>query len=274
MKEYRERTGIHWRHFFGELKAGGIGPRPPPVMFMWPTEKIGDVHAVLSPHGYWTCTGGPRKCHDTSAPLSLELEVVANIPKALLIKDFISDFEAEALIGMAETRLGVSHVGGKEQGSLTSRTRTSTNAWLARHTSPLTETIYRRTADVLNIHESLLHHSGLAEDIQVVHYAKDQKYESHHDWGISATEVSRLLTLLIYLTDQPSVDAGGETSFAKGVGRDGNAFKVRPKKGSAILFYNLLEDGNGDDLALHAALPVTQGEKYAANIWVWDPARA
>jgi len=25
-------------------------------------------------------------------------------------------------------------------------------------------------------------------------------------------------------------------------------FKVEPKKGSAVLFYNLLEDGNGDDL--------------------------
>ena len=36
----------------------------------------------------------------------------------------------------------------------------------------------------------------------------------------------------------------------------GAGIKVSPKKGSAVLFYNLLEDGNGDDLALHAALPV------------------
>ena len=45
-------------------------------------------------------------------------------------------------------------------------------------------------------------------------------------------------------------------------------FKVHPGKGSAVLFYNLLEDGNGDDLALHAALPVKQGEKWLANFWV------
>jgi len=31
-------------------------------------------------------------------------------------------------------------------------------------------------------------------------------------------------------------------------GADGLGFKVEPKKGSAVLFYNLLEDGNGDDL--------------------------
>ena len=48
-------------------------------------------------------------------------------------------------------------------------------------------------------------------------------------------------------------------------------FKVQPGKGSAVLFYNLLEDGNGDDLALHAALPVNEGEKWLANFWVWDP---
>ena len=107
----------------------------------------------------------------------------------------------------------------------------------------------------------------------MVHYSLDQKYESHHDWGLGATEVSRVLTLLVYLTDQPSIDAGGETSFPKAVGRDGNGYKVRPKKGSAVLFYNLLEDGNGDDFALHSALPVHKGEKYAANIWVWDPKR-
>jgi prolyl 4-hydroxylase len=48
-------------------------------------------------------------------------------------------------------------------------------------------------------------------------------------------------------------------------------FKVRPVKGSAVLFYNLLEDGNGDERSLHAALPVKEGEKWLANLWVWDP---
>ena len=31
---------------------------------------------------------------------------------------------------------------------------------------------------------------------------------------------------------------------------------------------------SGDDLALHAALPVTSGEKWLANFWVWDPIKA
>lgn len=36
---------------------------------------------------------------------------------------------------------------------------------------------------------------------------------------------------------------GGETSFPKG--GTGAGFKVKPVKGDAVLFYNLLEDGNG-----------------------------
>ena len=71
-------------------------------------------------------------------------------------------------------------------------------------------------------------------------------------------------------------ESGGETSFPKAKVSDFNndhrqGFKIHPGKGNAVLFYNLLPDGNGDDLALHAALPVKKGEKWLANFWVWDP---
>ena len=106
----------------------------------------------------------------------------------------------------------------------------------------------------------------------MVHYINGQKYDAHHDWGVHGHPNSRFITLLLYLTDMEHANAGGETAFPKG-GADGRGFKVRPVKGNAVLFYNLLEDGNGDDLALHAALPVHDGEKWLANFWVWDPHR-
>jgi prolyl 4-hydroxylase len=139
-----------------------------------------------------------------------------------------------------------------------------------RSSSDIIDGIYRRAADLLQIDESLLTSDKNAEDLQVVHYTQGQRYDSHHDWGVSGYPNSRFLTLLMYLTDQPSAQAGGETSFPKG-GSDHQGFKVRPRKGHAVLFYNLLEDGNGDDFALHAALPPIEGEKWLANFWVWDP---
>lgn len=44
-------------------------------------------------------------------------------------------------------------------------------------------------------------------------------------------------------------------------------------QGGAVLFYNLLPDGNADVKSLHAALPVVKGEKWLANFWVWDAKR-
>ena len=274
MELYHKETGIHWRHYFGPLtsQGGAIGPRPPPFIFMWPARQIGDVHRVESPHGYWTCSGTADACQ-SKQPVTLDLEVVSMMPRAFMISDFLSDHEIATIINLANPRMGISHVGGRDQGTITSKTRTSTNAWLARHSSPEVNSVYLRVADLLNIDEDLLHHNKNAEDMQVVHYEVGQKYDPHHDWGIGADEKSRVLTLLIYLTDQEDSEAGGETAFAKGVGRTGQGFKVHPRKGAAVLFYNLLEDGNGDDRSMHAALAVNKGAKYAANIWVWDPVR-
>lgn len=78
---------------------------------------------------------------------------------------------------------------------------------------------------------------------------------------------------MFYLSDQQSPNAGGETAFPKGntvstnrTGQAGTGFKVHPGKGNAVLFYSLLEDGNGDELSLHAALPVAIGEKWLGNL--------
>lgn len=48
MEDYYNRTGIHWRHYYGP-----DGPRKPPESFMWPARQIGDVHRVTSTAGYW-----------------------------------------------------------------------------------------------------------------------------------------------------------------------------------------------------------------------------
>lgn len=48
MAEYKNRTGLQWRHYFGPN-----GPRGPPVLHMWPAKEIGQIHKVTSSEGYW-----------------------------------------------------------------------------------------------------------------------------------------------------------------------------------------------------------------------------
>ena len=265
MAEYLNRTGIHWRHYYGP-----DGPRPPPVLYMWPTGAggVGTVHRVQSPEGYWSCDGPVTECQSSSV-VPLELEVVSLEPRVFIIPQFLSDFEAEHIGKIARPRMASSSVGDVDSGVFASNTRTSRNAWVSRKTTAVTESLFLRASDLLNIDEKLLNREENAEDMQVVHYVNGQKYDSHHDWGVSGHPQSRLITLLIYLSDQESPNAGGETSFPKG-GPNAQGFKVKPVKGQAVLFYNLLEDGNGDDRALHAALPVVHGEKLLGNFWVWD----
>ncbi len=48
MEEYYAKTGILWRHYYGP-----DGPRPPPSLFMWPANQVGEVHSVTSSVGNW-----------------------------------------------------------------------------------------------------------------------------------------------------------------------------------------------------------------------------
>lgn len=78
---------------------------------------------------------------------------------------------------------------------------------------------------------------------------------------------SRFATILFYLNEGME---GGETSFPRWLnGETNEVLKVKPEVGKAILFYNQLPDGNYDERSEHAALPVTKGEKWLTNLWVW-----
>jgi len=247
MDAYLNRTGIHWRHYYGPE-----GPRPPPVLPMWGAEVVGQVHGVRSTEKYWQCAGTSDDCKSPAA-VDLELQVISLAPRAFVIENFLSSFEAGEIVRLAGPRMEGSIVGDVTSGSFSSSTRTSKNGWLERSASPIIESLFKRAAHLLMLSDAHLSGSN-TEHLQVVSYQDGQKYDSHHDWGVSGYPESRLITLLLYLTDMEDADAGGETAFPKADGRQG--IKVHPGKGGAVLFYNLLEDGNGDDLALHAALPI------------------
>jgi prolyl 4-hydroxylase len=56
---------------------------------------------------------------------------------------------------------------------------------------------------------------------------------------------SRFATILLYLNDDME---GGETEFPRWLNADtSEGLKVKPQVGKAVLFYNLLPDGNYDE---------------------------
>ena len=131
---------------------------------------------------------------------------------------------------------------------------------MRRGASPITEAIFQRAADVLKLP------SANAELLQLTHYGPERT--AHHDWGVEKGDSSQHITLLLYLNDPV---AGGQSAFPKAIDEEtGKPIVLHPGRGSAILLYNTLEDGNVDDRTLHATLPVVAGEAWLATYRVTD----
>ena len=127
----------------------------------------------------------------------------------------------------------------------------------------------RRAGDVLNLESSVVLGDRHVEPLEVVQYQPRQGRTKQHEFSPGHQSESRLISMSIYLSDLSSLDAGGELVFPKADG--GYGLRLRPSKGSAVFFYHLLEDGNVDDLSLHGDNVLRQGEKWVANVYVWDP---
>jgi prolyl 4-hydroxylase len=304
-KAYKEFTGgSEWLSMY---------PKSPPNHHMWAADYYGQEHHVQSRETQFVELPPPQDLNRLSAedmmredPNDIPLkeyrtkEMVMNItllvasvePRIFEIPHFISDLEADHLLTIAtgmnfhRSTTGL-HVGDR-QGDHVASSRTSTNSWVGRSSSPIVDSIIRRIADTLLVDEALLRHrrdgerpdipskAPLNEDFQVVHYDVGQEYTAHHDFSFphntNPESPSRSINVLLYLNDEGL--EGGETSFPRWRnGHTNGAVNVKPEKGKAAIFYMVNPDGNLDDLTQHAALPVRQGEKYMSNLWIWDPVR-
>lgn len=302
-KQYREHTGREWLALYGQ--------KQPPRFHMWPAESIGQTHTVTTKEIHFvefppeeelskgTSLYGPRpdeisrnrKHRDTHATMNMTLTVLSCAPRVFEIQNFLSDLEVEHLLQVAAQKnmaASTTRAGGSGKITTEESTRSSTNTWIGRHQSIITDAIYRRAADLLSIDEMFLRYRrklevpqmseskvGIAESLQLVHYNVGQQYTPHHDFampGLVRGQPSRFATLLLYLNDGME---GGHTSFPMWRNAEtSKQLEVKPEKGKAVLFYNLLPDGNYDELSMHAALPVKKGEKWLANLWIWDPVLA
>lgn len=187
------------------------------------------------------------------------MQVLARLenPTIVLIDGLLSMAECEQLAMFAEGRLSQSTVVDDATGvAVAHHGRTSEGAVL--------QTGECLAADLLQCRAAIL--AGLptshAESVQVMRYRVGQRYDAHHDYfSASSPNLAqggqRVATMLMYLR---SPDGGGLTHFPHVHG-----LSITPRAGMAAFF-----EYGGDDRekTLHASLPVTEGEKMIATVWL------
>lgn len=182
--------------------------------------------------------------------------------EAVLYDDLLSDEECEHIKKVSEPCLVRSAVVGQNFSNVQTRIRTSDGAFLDRG---LDKVITRVEARIARL-------TGYAvergEGLQVLHYIDEQEYQPHYDFFEPQNEEemrmlegpgNRIGTLIMYLND---VDEGGATYFPQ------LKLAIHPKKGSAIWFGYIGNDGVTDRRSEHAGLPVLGGDKWIATKWI------
>ena len=189
------------------------------------------------------------------------LRLVLQKPRVVVLDQFLSEAECDALIEEAKPKLARSlTVHTPSGGDEVNEARTSQGMFFERGQTPLVRRIEERIARL--VQWPVEHGEGL----QVLHYRPGAEYKPHHDYfepdapgtaAILQRGGQRVATLVMYL-NQP--EAGGGTTFPE-VG-----LEIAPRKGSAVFFSYARP--HPDTLSLHGGAPVLAGEKWVATKWL------
>ncbi|GAX16066.1 prolyl 4-hydroxylase [Fistulifera solaris] len=201
----------------------------------------------------------------SSPEMRLETYAYDNPPWVVVVDDFLTDEECQALIDLGAARgyerskdVGTRKFDGT-YGSVESTGRTSSNAWCVDecYEDPIAKQVLDKLEKLTGIPDAN------AEYLQMLKYEESQRYESHHDYIIFHSRRAqgvRILTAFLYLND---VEDGGGTHF--------NTLDLTcmPKKGRVLLWASVKNDKphEKDRRTMHEALPVLKGIKYGANAW-------
>jgi len=189
-------------------------------------------------------------------------KIYSQSPRIEVVDDFLSIEECEHFISLGVDSLNASKVMGEKGGEVFDERRTSQHCWVAHGQTEMSQ----RVAD--NISNAVGFPTDNAESFQLVHYSETQEYQPHFD-AFSTESVSgqdalerggqRLITALVYLN---RVAGGGNTNFPN------LDLEVEARPGRMVIFQNCYP---GTDTchpdSLHGGMPVSEGEKWALNLW-------
>ncbi|KAI0022358.1 2OG-Fe(II) oxygenase family oxidoreductase [Xylariomycetidae sp. FL0641] len=220
-------------------------------------------------------------------PADYNIELVSVDPLVMYINGFVKDAEVDHLLYKTEGKFEPSYVYEQKEdeenlSSVVNTTwRTSTSAML-----PKSDVVYHCLSSRL---QSLLgaYQHPMTERLQIVKYEGGERFRMHSDYlpvhmeeklkDGSSRLYNRLVSVFAYLGDDCE---GGETYFpdipSVGPNADGDKFArtntgmgllVKPKKGNAVLWWNVHQNGTGDERLSHAGLPPMSGTKIGLNLF-------
>jgi len=194
---------------------------------------------------------------------SYEIKTLCTSPRIYWISDLLTSAQCDSIVRQAAPHLKRSTVLGNTQGGDVDPRRSSYGMFFpSRPTDPTLQFLEQKAAELTALP------IANGEGLQVLRYGIGGEYQPHYDYflpsqaGGSASLSrggQRVATLIVYLNEP---EAGGETIFpiAK--------IFVTPKKGSAVLFYNVTPEGREDPKSFHGGAPVVKGEKWIVTKWV------
>jgi prolyl 4-hydroxylase len=202
------------------------------------------------------------------SPLYLQLEdrkvsvlTAMSDPNIVVIGNFLSDEECDALIEGAKPRLARSlTVETKTGGEELNADRTSNGMFYTRAENELIARVERRLAQLTRWPVE----NG--EGLQILHYRPGAEYKPHYDYfdpnepgtpTILKRGGQRVATIIMYLHEP---EAGGGTVFPD------VKLTVAPKRGHAVFFS--YTRAHPVSKSLHGGEPVVRGEKWVATKWL------
>jgi len=232
-------------------------------LYLVPGEK-GAVDPRLAPRSK---QGSPDAAHARQHEIDLGDRTVRRImsigaPDIAIYENFLSDEECEFIKAAVDGKMSRSSVVGRNFTNVTSDVRRSYGAFLYVGSHPTVSAIEARVARLTGVP------ADHGEGLQVLHYEHTDEYQPHFDFfepgspdehRMMEAPGNRIGTLIFYLND---VEEGGSTYFPR------LDLAVHPKKGSALWFSYLSEDGVLDQRTEHAGLPILQGTKWIATKWL------
>ncbi|KAH9250899.1 hypothetical protein BASA81_011287 [Batrachochytrium salamandrivorans] len=263
---------------------------PNALHFVWPRHRTG--HVIF-----------PKNVRPASKDLGpIKLVQLSENVRVFSVENFVSQAEITELLENNQQRMTPSEVGF---GGWQDSTRTSSTSW--DFTSEAALAIQKRTFQILGMD----YEPEIADAMQVLQYEPGKWYKPHVDWfsktgfdGSVPEEnngTNRFATMFLYLSTVPE---GGHTVFPLSTTHEGyngeklvhdgtvnvpgyikteeavyccsnksTALKGKPVAGNAVLFYGQGPDGTLDPYSLHGGCPPLVGDKWSANVWIWNRKR-